>query len=107
MESIRFLALDCRQCGFYETENQHICDLLIVRVAKLTVRTVPYADQSVNQLMVHVAELNDLISQLFTVVAGTSFALGILYKEVADVYETLGHMGKCVEMYEKIYPIVE
>ena len=52
-------------------------------------------------------ELKELISILRPMVADTSFALGILYKDLADVCEMLGHMDKCVEVHKKLIPIVE
>ena len=57
--------------------------------------------------MVKVAELEDVIGPLLTEVANTSFALGILFKELADIYETIGRMGKCVPAYRIVFPIVE
>ena len=106
MRSIHFLKLVCCQCDTV-TDNYHICDLLIVKLTKLTTRLGPLTDQSEHELMVKIDELKDLISQLRPMVADTSFALGILYRELADIYETLKRMDKCVEAYKMMFPIVE
>ena len=106
MESIRFLDFLCRPCNTV-IRSHHICDVLIVKLAKLTNRNLPNSEQPENLLMVKVDELKDMISLLRSAVADTSFALGILYKELADVHETVGRMDKCVEAYKMMIPIVE
>ena len=106
LETIRFLDLRCRQCGEV-TKEHRICDLLIVKLAKLTTRSLPHTEQSENQLVIKGDELKDLISTLRPMVASTSFALGILYRELADVCEKLGRMDKCVEAYKLMIPIIE
>ena len=106
MERIRFLGLICFRCGT-GTRNYRICDLLIVRMLKLTTRSVPLTEQSEDQLTVKIGELKDLICSLRPLVANTSFALGILYREMADIYETSGRMDECVEAYKMLIPVVE
>ena len=106
LESIRFFDLGCHRCGIVR-RSYRVCDVLIVKLAKLTTRSSPYAEQSENQLIVRIDELKDFISTLRPLVADTSFVFGILYKELADVYETLGRMDKCVEAYKWLIPIVE
>ena len=106
LESIRFLHLSCLRCSAV-SRSFRICELLIVRLAKLTDRRVTSTEQSDNQLTVKIDELKDLISSLRPMVASTSFALGILYRELADIYESLGQMNKCVEAYKLLIPIVE
>ena len=106
MERIRFLDLACLRCGT-GTRNHSICDLLIVRLLKLTTRNVPLTEQSEAELTVRIGELKDLICLLYPVVAKTSFAFGILYKEMADIYETSGRMDECVEAYKMLIPVVE
>ena len=80
LESIPFLQMRCEKSGS-EFRSHRICDLLIVKLAKLTNRSFPNAQQSEDLLMFKVAELENLISSLRPVVTDTSFALGILYKE--------------------------
>ena len=63
LENIRFLYLSCSQCGS-ESRSHHIWDLLIVKLAKLTNRSVPLSEQSENQLLIKVDELKDLINTL-------------------------------------------
>ena len=106
MESIRFLELVCWRCRTLAKSYQ-ICDWLIVKLATLTSRCQPYSEQSENQLMVQIDKLKDLINTLRPTVAGTSFALGILYKGLADVYEVLGRIDKSVEAYKVLIPRVE
>ena len=106
MENIRFLELVCWRCRNM-ARNYQMCDWLIVKLPTLTSRCQLYTEQSEHRLMVKIDELKDLISTLRPVVAGTSFALGILYKELADVYEVLGRMDKSVEAYKVLIPIVE
>ena len=106
MENIRFLDLVCKHCGF-TARSRRISDLLIVKLVKLTTRSPPRTEQSEEKLTDKMDELKDLISMLRPMVAETSFALGILYKELADVCEMLGHMDKCVEVHKKLIPIVE
>ena len=111
LESIRNLRLMCSRCSTCVVRLSDgmngMCDLLIVRLAKLTRRSSPLTTQSENQLIAKLGELNDLIGKLRPLVANTSFALGILYKELADVYEVLGRMSKCVKAYKLLIPIVE
>ena len=57
--------------------------------------------------MVQLGELEDLTSKLRPKVSSTSFALGILYRELAHIYETVGRMDRCVEAYKMMIPIVE
>ena len=106
METIRFLDLVCRQCDIV-TRSHYICELLIVKLAKLTAKGFSLAEKSHNQLMVRTNELKDLVSELRPLVAGTSFALGILYRELADIYEVLGRMNKCAESCKMLIPVVE
>ena len=106
MESIPFLDLCCDRCNFM-FRSHGICDLLIDKVTKLTARSTNYTEQSENQLVIKVGELNDLINSLRPMVAGTSFALGILYRELADVFDKLGRIDKCIEAYKLLIPIVE
>ena len=106
MEDIHFFDLGCRTCDIV-ARDYHIRELLIVKLAKLTARDPLQTKLSQDQLMDKIDELKDLISKLRPMVAITSFALGILYKELADVYEVLGRMDKCVEAYKMLIPIVE
>ena len=103
MRSVHFLQLVCSRCNTV-TENYHICRLLTVHLSMLTTRLT---EESERVLLIKIVELKDLISQLRPLVADTSFALGILYRELADIYETLGQMDECVEAYKMMFPIVE
>ena len=106
LETISLLHLHCPQCG-YDGRSHRICDQMIVKLAQLTRRSLPNAEQSETELMVKVDELKDLIRWLCPVVARNSFTLGILYRELADVYERLGRMDNCVEAYKMLIPVVE
>ena len=82
--------------------------MLTVKLPKLTARNPLQTELSRDQLMDKIDELKDLISKLRPMDAITSFALGIFYKELADIYEALGRMvDKCVEAYKMLIPIVE
>ena len=106
MESIPYLDLCCDRCGTM-SRNHGICDLLIEKVAKLSDKSSNYSELSENQLVIKIDELHDLIMSLCPLVAGTSFALGILYRELADIWETMGRMDKCVEAYKLLIPTAE
>ena len=106
LETFRFLYLSCRRCGF-ESTSHRVCDLLITKLLKLTTRSRPLDEQPENELLVKIEEMKDLIKSLRPLVANTSFALGIMYRELADIYETLGRMDKCVDFYKRMIPIVE
>ena len=106
MECIRFMEIGCGRCGVL-VRSHGIYDLLIHKMAKLTFKSLNYAEQSENQLLIQLGELKDLVSKLHPMVAKTSFALGILYKDLADIYEVLGRMDRCVEAYKMLIPIVD
>ncbi|GAU87324.1 hypothetical protein RvY_00198-3 [Ramazzottius varieornatus] len=40
-------------------------------------------------------------------VAPTSMALAVLYRELPHIYERLGRMDRCVEAYKVVIPTVE
>ena len=67
LERIRFVDLICLRCGT-GARNYRICDLLLVRLLKLTTRSVPLTEQSVAQLKVKIGELimKDLTCSLAT-----------------------------------------